>query len=131
MKWRWSSKYHAKYTYYLISFICKYQSIFYLSFTRIFTGKKKNSDVSTEEEKIRKAEDKLFDKLKKPPSLLKGVMDILGDASKSKAVAEQRANDKKRRIEREDRKSTALKDAFEGREEKRVRKRGRKKKGNS
>ncbi len=66
-------------------------------------GKQKSADLSAEELEIRAKEDALFEKLRaNPPSVLEGVMDILGDESKSKAIARQRSNDKKLRIEREE-----------------------------
>jgi hypothetical protein len=76
--------------------------------------KKKNKELPVEELEIRAKEDALFEKLKAPPSLLAGVTDVLNDKSKSKAVAIQRSNDKKRRIEREELKRNELVNAFDG-----------------
>lgn len=77
-------------------------------------GKTKDAGLSAEELEIRQKEDAMFEALKAPPSILEGVMDVLGDAAKSNAVAQKRSNDKKRRLERESLKATKLKNAFEG-----------------
>lgn len=90
-------------------------------------GKNKNTELSVEEQEIRTKEDALFEKLKAPPSVLGGVMDVLNDKSKSDAVAKQRVQDKKRRIEREDKRMKSLKNAFNGIEEPAKRRRTRRK----
>lgn len=51
---------------------------------------------SSEEIEIRIKEDALFKDLKKPPKLLEGVMDLLGDEYKSEELIEKRLSKKKR-----------------------------------
>jgi hypothetical protein len=98
---------------------------------RIFSGGKTSTHLSPEEIEIRKKEDELFDKLKEPPEVLEGVMDVLGDEAKSDAVAMHRISSKKRKTLRDDQMLSALKNAAEGQDQTPSRKKGRPRKANS
>ena len=50
---------------------------------RMVMGKVKDSKITDEENKIRQEEDKLFEKMKAPPSKLEELTDIIGDTYKS------------------------------------------------
>jgi hypothetical protein len=80
-------------------------------------GGKKSTHLTPEEIEIRKQEDELFEKLKEPPEILEGVMDVLDDDEKTDAVAMHRVSTKKRKTEREDQMFFALKNAADGKEE--------------
>lgn len=48
-------------------------------------GKVKDSKLTDEENKIRQEEDKLFEKMKAPPSKLEELTDIIGNTSKTES----------------------------------------------
>ncbi len=77
-------------------------------------GNKKDKHLSKEELDIRHQEDQLFDELRAPPTVLKGIMDVLGDEDKTRAIAQSRIDDEKRRKEREKKKMKSLKMACQG-----------------
>jgi len=86
--------------------------------------------LSTEETEIRVQEDALFSRLKTPPKLLDGVMDLVEDHKKTDELVEQRSNLKKRERKRDDDRTLILQSALSGEPPKKVRKRGRPKKLN-
>ena len=120
LKWKWNSKCRRKrkstcfVLYYFSCSSCFHTTHLNCIVSECSWKKKKNKELPVEELEIRAKEDALFEKLKAPPSLLEGVTDVLNDKSKSKAVAIQRSNDKKRRIEREELKRNELVNAFDG-----------------
>ncbi len=77
-------------------------------------GNMKDKHLSEEEMDIRHQEDQLFDELKAPPTVLKGIMDVLGDKDKTRAIAQTRIDDERRRKQREKRKMKTLKIARQG-----------------
>ena len=63
--------------------------------------------MTEEEEGIRKEEDVLFSKLAEPPTVLAGIMDILGDEQLTEQLTEQRNASKQRKRTNDMRKSEA------------------------
>eukprot|EP00978_Attheya_sp_CCMP212_P013026 scaffold32493_cov59-Attheya_sp.AAC.9 len=63
--------------------------------------------MTEEEEGIRKEEDVLFSKLAEPPTVLAGIMDILGDDKLTEELTEQRNVSKQRKRTNDMRKSEA------------------------
>ena len=72
---------------------------------------KQASQLTEKEKKIRAEEDELFEKIKSPPILLDGVMDVLGDVHKNKELIEQRIQNKKKQREKDEKLSAALEQA--------------------
>jgi len=62
---------------------------------QIIMGKKKGY-LSEKEKKIRAEEEEMFNKLKSPPVLLEGVLDVLGDDHKTDELVKQRVLDKQK-----------------------------------
>jgi len=79
-----------------------------LELEQIVMPKKKATQFTEKEKEIRAEEDELFDKIKSPPILLNGVMDVLGDEHKTDEMMKQRVLDKKRQREKDEKRSAAF-----------------------
>jgi len=64
---------------------------------QLVMGQKKGANLSNEEKRVRVEEEEMFDELKKPPVVLEGVLDLLGDEHRTDELVKLRTQEKKKR----------------------------------